>query len=259
MDFKTFALYYFNCDADKALQHLANEAHLRDYSLTGSREEMKAVLDTLSKEEAEVFMRYLKKAINKDEPQFRYKHPRKVMIVILVISLVFVLWGVVIAALNFVRANESDKNGYLVEVTVTNIESKYEGGEKINYYTYLFEYDEKTYCFSDYLRYDYDVGDKFSAIVDPEDKSITEISYSILVPAFMLLMFFGAALFALLKKNFWAKYGLYVIMGFAGSMAATGFILHDTVLCICALVVLVATVVIWLSNRKKAAEARRSY
>ena len=71
MDFKTFTAQNFNGDEEKAHQHLANESYYGDYSLTGSREDLQIILDTMTKEEANVFMRHFKQAVKKDSSKFR--------------------------------------------------------------------------------------------------------------------------------------------------------------------------------------------
>ena len=71
MDFKTFTAQNFNGDEEKAHQHLVTESYYGDYSLTGSREDLQIILDTMTKEEAKVFMRHFKQAVKKDSSKFR--------------------------------------------------------------------------------------------------------------------------------------------------------------------------------------------
>ena len=67
MDFKTFVAQNFNGDEEKAHQHLVNESYYGDYSITGSRDNLKTILDTMTREEAKVYMRCFKDTVKKDK------------------------------------------------------------------------------------------------------------------------------------------------------------------------------------------------
>ena len=71
MDFQTFTQQHFAGDAEKATRHLVRESYYHDCSLTGSREDLQAVLDSMTKEEAKVYMRFFKEAVKHDRDQAR--------------------------------------------------------------------------------------------------------------------------------------------------------------------------------------------
>ena len=67
MNLQEFANKHFEGDIDKSLQHLARESYLNEYTLTGSKENLSAIVTPLTGEYSKKFYKYFKQAI-KERP-----------------------------------------------------------------------------------------------------------------------------------------------------------------------------------------------
>ena len=166
--------------------------------------------------------------------------------------LVLAVWLFVTGCDNILQINYLNKNGVEVQVTVTGkrIDSSRENTE--NYYTFSYEYDEKSYHFEDSPDREYSVGDVFVTMIDPENPQILQLPSSNLAFAFLMLLFSGASLFVYEGFRFLSKYVPHALIAWSGLMVLTGILLPSTTAWSLGLIFLISACVVWrfVSRRK---------
>jgi len=70
MNFVEFAYKYFSGNADKAIECLAHESYTKEFKFSGSRKNLRDILDTMDKNTAEKYVDYLEKEIIKNPQIF---------------------------------------------------------------------------------------------------------------------------------------------------------------------------------------------
>ncbi len=258
VDFKTFTAQNFNGDEEKAHQHLANESYYGDYSLTGSRENLQMILDTMTKEEAKEYMHCFRQSVKKDKVTTKDEHkkPNKWLLIFPAFFLVCAIWLFVTGCSNILQINNLKETGILVQVTVTDKNVKNEGENLVSYYTFTYEYDGKVYNFTDSPDKEYDIGATFDIHIDPNNPEVLVMSSSDLAFAFLLLLFSGASVFLYEKSRFLAKYIPHALSGWAVLMLLTGILLPNTTACVLGSLFLTVILVIriLLYTRKRTAK-----
>lgn len=63
MTYKEFCAQHFNNNEEEAIRHLVQASYYKDYSITENRENLQAILDTMTRDETKAFMKELKIAV----------------------------------------------------------------------------------------------------------------------------------------------------------------------------------------------------
>ena len=123
------------------------------------------------------------------------------------------VWMFVTGCSNILQINDLNKNGVAVQITVTNVRIDSSRENTAYYYTFSYNVDSKTYEFVDSSDRDYEVGDTFTARIDPDHPQTLVLPNNNLFFAFLMLLFSACAPKRYDKSNIHELYDADWIIG----------------------------------------------
>ena len=245
MDFTKYCSVHFGGNEQQAIQQLAFDGYRQEYRLVENKEAFKTILDSMTKEQAKVYMDEFRRLVRENNKK-QTSGGMKPWFPIVLAGFFFLIsvYMFVTGYINIATRNELRQTGTQVEISVVNKE--YDAVREYYDYTFCYTIDGKEYTFVDSPDRDYDIGDTFEEYIDPEQPQILVLSSSNMAFAFMLLVFSVGSLF--ISDKFWwlRKYLAYIIVIWASVMAIVGIILDSFAFTITGSVILIVTTIVWL-------------
>lgn len=242
MDFNNFCAVNFNGNEVQAIQQLAHEGFHQEYRLAGSKEELKTILDSMTRSQAKLYMAEFTRLIKKNTQNKSATKPW-VAIAFAVFFFLASVYTFITGYTNIAARNELQQTGILVDISV--IDEEYDAVGEHYYYTFSYEVGGEEYTFVDSPDRDYDVGDTFKEYINPAQPQVLVLSSSNMYFAFMFLAFSVGSLF--LSKKFWwlGKYLPYIMMLWEAAMIAVGIAMDRIDFTITGSLLLAVTLLIW--------------
>lgn len=150
---------------------------------------------------------------------------------------------------NASKINDLKENGQKVLVTVTDVEWVDNGENNTAYYSFSYEANGKSYSHRDSSDRSLQVGEQFSAYVDPNQPDEFVLPRQSMFFSFLLFLF--SVSFLLIFSDSFKRIIPYAYIGEGCVMIITGILLQRPVMVVLSLIFVLLVLLLWRIIRKK--------